>query len=76
MTGMTFDRTKKEYIDTPKKMKDFFSEIEAVCRKYGVSIAYEDEFGGFVIEDYKQKNIDWLFAAAKNYPDRKRDDRE
>jgi hypothetical protein len=46
-----------------KNLELFFSEIEAVCKKYGYSISHEDEHGSFEIEEYDQENIDWLKNA-------------
>ena len=63
----TWDETKGKRIDTPKKMKLFFKEIEDVCLKYNLSISHEDSHGGFIIEEYDKYNIDWLNCASKNY---------
>ena len=39
------------------------AEIEAICKKYDLSISHEDSQGAFEIEIYKQGNIDWLKTA-------------
>lgn len=67
----TWDKIKRERINTPKKMKLFFKEIEEVCLKYNLSISHEDSHGGFIVEEYNQYNIDWLSCASKNYGRRK-----
>ena len=52
----------KDFVDLPTEQ--FFSEIEAVCRKYGLSISHEDSHGGFVIEPFDESNLDWLRGAS------------
>lgn len=42
----------------------FLSEIEAVCKKHGMSISHEDSHGGFEVETFDGENIKWLKAAA------------
>lgn len=44
----------------------FLDEIEAVCRKYGLSISHEDGHGAFKIEPLHEVNIKWLRDAAWN----------
>lgn len=44
-------------------IEKFFEEIDLVCKKYNVSIAHEDNHGGFIIEDYDLFNIEWLKDA-------------
>lgn len=53
--------------ETPKEMIDFFNEIEEVCKKHNLSITHEDPYGGFVVEIYKESNIEWLREASKRY---------
>ena len=67
MEKNTWDVQKERYIDTPKEMSDFFSEIEEVCRKHGLSIAHEDYQGAFQIVTYDEKNISKLKRAEKDY---------
>ena len=62
-----YDCETKVYILTPDKLKNFFDDIEAVCRKYNLSISHEDGHGSFIIQKYDQFNIDWLREAAKDY---------
>lgn len=65
-----WDRTKSYMVEMPKEMKDFLNEIEMVSKKYGLSISHEDYHGAFLIEDYDEYNIKWLFGASKCYEDR------
>ena len=54
-----------EYIETPKKMNDFFDDIEKVYEKYGLSI--EGSHARFAIRKYNEKDMENLRAAAKHY---------
>jgi hypothetical protein len=62
-----FDRQSGEYIESPSEMKAFMCEIQKVCKKYGFSISHEDEHGAFIIQEYKDSNIQWLKQAFKDY---------
>ena len=42
---------------------EYFNEIEAISKKYNLSISHEDCQGSFVIEFYKEINIKWLKSA-------------
>jgi hypothetical protein len=50
-----------------KKMADsiaaFLAEVVALEEKYGLSISHEDRGGSFLIEIYREENVDWLEAA-------------
>lgn len=46
---------------------DFLKEIIEICKKYNFSISHEDRHGGFEIELYDEKNIDWLLEASVNF---------
>ena len=48
-------------IDLPSEK--FFDEIEAICKKYGLSISHEDSHGSFEIESFDENNMDWLRRA-------------
>jgi hypothetical protein len=41
----------------------FLADIDAVCRKHGLSISHEDSQGGFQIEEYAESLRDWLNDA-------------
>ena len=43
--------------------KCFLEEVEKVCKKWNRSIAHEDFQGAFLIEEYKEDNIEWLKNA-------------
>ena len=46
-----------------EQMDDFLLDLEILCKEYGISISHEDTQGAFIIEDYKQENIDWMKQA-------------
>ena len=54
----------------PKEMEDFLNDIKTICKKHNLSIAHEDYHGAFLIEEYDEDNIEWLFGAGKYYKDR------
>jgi hypothetical protein len=61
------DKTEVYYrgktIIAPVKMIEFLNEIESICRKHNLSIAHEDNQGGFIIQEYKDGNMEWLSYA-------------
>lgn len=62
-----FDRQSGDIIEMPNEMMSFLLEIEKVCKKHGFSISHEDIHGGFIIQEYKYSNIEWLKSAMKDY---------
>jgi hypothetical protein len=48
-------------------MESFICTIEKICKMYGLSISHEDENGAFIIQEYKDSNIQWLKQAFKDY---------
>ena len=56
-----------DLVEMPAEMQAFLTDIEAVCRKYGLSLAHEDEQGGFIVEELKERNLRWVAGAAKRY---------
>ncbi|MEE1301719.1 MAG: hypothetical protein UHD64_02960 [Bacteroidales bacterium] len=51
-------------------MMRFLEDIDMVCKKHNLSISHEDYMGAFLIEEYSEENIHWLFNARKCYEDR------
>lgn len=51
----------------PEEILDFFDGLEKLCRAHNISISHEDAQGGFVLEKYDQKNMEWIKNAIKNY---------
>ena len=56
-----------EFIETPEKLIKFMQEIEALYKKYDLSIAHQDQGGGFIIEKYSDSNMEWLKDATVNW---------
>ena len=44
--------------------RGFLAEVEALCRRYGLSLAHEDEHGSFVVRPLDERWIDFLRAAS------------
>lgn len=62
-----FDNKSGDLIDIPKEMQQFIDGIVELSKQYHLSIAHEDFEGGFLIQPYKEKNINWLKGASKDY---------
>lgn len=62
-----WDNNLNERIEMPSKMENFLNEIEKISKKYDLSISHEDGHGAFIIDDYDERNIEWLKAALKSY---------
>ena len=56
-----------EFIETPEKQIKFMEELEALYKKYDLSIAHEDQGGGFIIEKYSDFNMEWMKEATVNW---------
>lgn len=54
---------KSDRVENPK-IDAFLAEIEQVCKRHRMSIAHEDSHGGFIIEPFDAKNIEWLNEAT------------
>jgi hypothetical protein len=53
-----------EVIDD-KVIDEFLVELEALYRKYGLSIAHQDAHGAFIIDKLGEENISWIKAADR-----------
>ena len=47
-------------IDTPDNVNEFLKDYETICKKYNLSLAYQDIYDGFYITNFKEKNINWI----------------
>ena len=65
-----WDSTKSCRVDMPKEMENFLNDIKMICKKHNLSISHEDYHGTFLIEEYNEDNVEWLFCAGKCYKDR------
>ena len=64
---ITWDLKTNDFTEIPQKQIDFLNDIKMICEKHNLSISHEDENGGFIIEKFSKKNIDWLFDASINW---------
>lgn len=64
---ITWDLKTNDFAEIPQKQIDFLNDIKMICEKHNFSISHEDENGGFIIEEFNKKNIDWLFEASINW---------
>lgn len=44
-------------------IEKFFDELFILYKKYNLSISHEDCQGSFIIEDYKESNLEWIKDA-------------
>lgn len=51
-----------------KEVTAFVKEIEGVCKKHNLSISHEDYQGGFIIEPFDKKLMEWFKGAADETP--------
>ena len=56
-----------EFIETPEKLIKFMQELEALYKKYDLSIAHQDQGGGFIIEKYSDFNMEWMKECTVNF---------
>ena len=59
-----WDCKQNKEIYAPYKVERFIEQIIKLCKEYDLSLAHEDRHGSFVIEEYKEENIDWLMGAC------------
>lgn len=48
------------------KVRAFLDEVLEASKRHGLSISHEDGHGSFIVEQFKQDNIDWLNDAAES----------
>jgi len=48
-----------KYIESAK-IDEFVKEIDKLSKKFNLSISHEDGHGAFIVEEYKEDNIEWL----------------
>ena len=63
----TWNCRTSEFIEIPEKQTKFIQEIEAICKKYDLSISHEDGHGAFEIDKFDPDNIEWLKNAHINW---------
>ena len=59
-----WDCNKQDYIAMPDYLKSFYEELIALFKKYDLSISHEDYYGGFIINNYDENNVNWLTNAS------------
>jgi hypothetical protein len=52
-----------ETVEAPE-VDAFLAEIGDVCRKHGLSISHEDVHGGFIVDRFDERTLEWLMGAA------------
>ena len=62
-----WDYKLEKRIEMPEEMFLFLKDIEKVCKKYNLSLSHEDSIGLFVVTNYDERNIKWLFESIKDY---------
>ena len=45
------------------KIECFKGDVIKLCEQYELSIAHEDGHGNFIIQDFKESNIEWFNNA-------------
>lgn len=50
-------------------IEKFFDELSILCKKYYLSISHEDCQGAFIIEDYKESNLECIKEAIVKIKD-------
>ena len=45
------------------KIECFKEDVIKLCEQYRLSIAHEDGHGNFIIQDFKESNIEWFNNA-------------
>jgi len=55
-----------QFESMPLEVKAFLADIVCVCKKHGYSLSHEDKHGSFIIDEYKDDNMQWLCSASNN----------
>ena len=60
-----YELAKDERVNAPTAptAADFIEAVIALFKLYGMSISHEDDSGEFIIEDYDERNSEWLRRA-------------
>ena len=45
------------------KIERFKEDVIKLCEQYELSIAHDDGHGNFIIQDFKESNIEWFNNA-------------
>ncbi len=45
------------------RARAFLEELVEVSRRHGLSLGHEDGHGAFLVEDLKERNLEWLLQA-------------
>ena len=45
------------------KVDAFINELIVICLKHHLSLAHEDSHGAFIVQPFKEENIQWLQDA-------------
>ena len=61
-----WDTSKKKFVETPENIIQFLNDIDELCKKHNLSISHEDSHGGFIIEKYSDRNLNWLSNTSIN----------
>ena len=62
------DRPLAEQFERRPDVERFLNALEKLCREHGFSISHEDCHGGFIVEKFDARNIDWLRGASVDLP--------
>ena len=46
-----------------QNIEGFLKDYDSICKKYNVSLAHEDCYGAFIIQEYDEENIEWVEGA-------------
>jgi len=46
-----------------EKVQRFLNDIVEVYKKHGLALGHEDSQGAFIVEEYDEEFVKWLFEA-------------